>query len=167
MRVKNEHEIKALAKESAGEPLPDKDLIAQWKCYVGGYEKGYSQAQQDLLSQASEGFEEWLVGYFALEGSNDLIEDVNTQNIEYAELVEAWQDSSLANAKKMQEKDAEIERLRKENERLKHELACGVRIINDLKEELKSKDKDVGQDLKNVLNNVFKAIKEDDEEEVK
>ena len=61
----------------------------------------------------------------------------------------------------------EIERLKKENERLKYELACGVRIINDLKEELKSKDKDVGQDLKNVLNNVFKAIKEDDDEEVK
>ena len=62
-------------------------------------------------------------------------------------------------------REYEFEMMKKENERLKYELAYGVRIINDLKEELKSKDKDVGQDLKNVLNNVFKAIKEGDDEE--
>lgn len=105
MKLKTDIEIKALAKESAGEPLPDKDLIAQWKCYVGGYEKGYTQAQQDLLASTSEGFEEYID--YMTSGGNYQVNRLDLHE-------QTWQACSISHTKNMQEKDAEIERLKRE-----------------------------------------------------
>lgn len=116
MKLKNEQEIKVLAKLSAGEPLPDSDLIAQWKCYIGGYEKGYTQAQQDLLSQASEGFDNIFPAPTTGEIMIAVMEDQSSPTDIYLGRKEAWQACSLSHAKKMQEKDAEIEALTKEKD---------------------------------------------------
>ena|SRR5690554_5374637 len=81
MKLKTDIEIKALAKESAGEPLPDKDLIAQWKCYVGGYEKGYSQAQSQAQKEISSLREE--VNF--LKASNAKLEEARISHLEVNE----------------------------------------------------------------------------------
>ena len=60
----------------------------------------------------------------------------------------------LEDNEKLQE---ENKKFQKEIERLKHELSYSAQIIKDLKRE-------AGQDIKNVLNKVFKAIEDEDKE---
>ena len=122
MKLKNEQEIKTLSKKSWDEWKSEDDFELDGDYYQDGYANGYTQAQQDLLSQASEGYE----------------------STKYFTGFEAWQASSLSHAKKMHEKNAEVERLKGAlesiNENLMLMLASygdSTRIENLIKDSLK------------------------------
>lgn len=90
-----------------------------------GYERGYTQAQKDLLDSASEGFDDCFSKYAT---ENNLHHEFDAHFF--------WQACSLSYEKKIdyksnklklantriKEKDAEIGRLEKENEKLKVNL---------------------------------------------
>lgn len=105
MKLKNEQEIKALAKKYAqfcrdnGHSV---NGIAEAYC-VADFTKGYTQAQQDLLASASESFEEWVIKR-GIKG--DWTTEINK---------ETWQAAILSQAK-------ESEKLQKENEELRADL---------------------------------------------
>lgn len=79
--------------------------------------KIYSQAQRDIIESASEGFEETMLALMNSWTFNPLIKGQITPFAK--DLYEAC---ALSHAKKMQEKDAEIVSLKKENEELKKEV---------------------------------------------
>lgn len=123
MKLKNEQEIKLKAQIFSDEYHPllrdiDRD---KWFTVTESYEEGYTQAQQTLLSQASEGFEEWKNANF--ERLQQLF------RLEFGE--EAWQACTLSHAKKMQEKDAEIKRLQKENQEMREALNQAIKILDE------------------------------------
>lgn len=120
MKLKTEQEIRLSALHIYKYSTPETSKMFS----VQDYCAGYTQAQQDIFSQASEGFEEALKSINVYEG------------YELAQK-EMWQASSLANAKKMQEKDAEIKRLQKENQELREALKDIVDSYFDLPSELR------------------------------
>lgn len=82
MKLKNEQEVENLS-DSMQRKL---DITRKVWTFKDGYKSGYHQAQQDLISQASEGFEEWKNANF--ERLQQLF------RLEFGE--EAWQASRLS-----------------------------------------------------------------------
>lgn len=94
-------------------------------------EDGLDKAKQDLLASASEGFEEWcnanVTRYFGLGAFQRELDE------------KIWQACSLHHAKKYEDKDAEIERLRRElrssSESFNTLSATDAQLIEELKKE--------------------------------
>ena len=82
-------------------------------------------AQKDLLASASEGFEDYCVDRI-IRGAYKHERVFNAVTGNYLNLNDCeqlWQACSLHHTKKMQEKDAEIEMLKKENREMREALA--------------------------------------------
>ena len=98
MKLKNEKEIENLA-DAKHRQL---NIASKVWTFKDGYKSGYTQAQQDLISQAREGFEEWFKNYCVSK-----LLPVPSR--------EVWQAARLSMAK-------ELEELKKENEELKKDF---------------------------------------------
>lgn len=118
MKILTEKEIKESSLERfpvvIGQPTNDLRF---------GYIEGARWAQQDILSQASEGFEEWVYKY---PDKCDL-RDFEKPNHNYFVAKESWRASRLSMAK-------ENEALKKENEELKKENKFQVDVMCDMGE---------------------------------
>lgn len=110
MKLKNEQEIENLA-DSEHRHL---NIARKVWTFKDGYKSGYTQAQQDLLASASESFEEWIK-------TKPRIDSAKMHSLK-----EAWRASKLSDTQwfiDSMAKVSEIERLKKENEELKDDLA--------------------------------------------
>ena len=109
MKLKTEQEIGFMACEYTDNNQKHRPQIA-WVLFdvKEAYKKAYTQAQFDMIESASEGFEEWWK---------------NQDSVSYPlSLEKAWQAATLASEK-------EIQKLQKENERLKYELKLGLELL--------------------------------------
>lgn len=128
MRVKNEQEVEELALTHISQfEADDYENVTQYAFHTigekDGFIRGYTQAQQDLLASASEGFDEYLASH-----DQGILwrEDDNGDEINLAERI--WQASRLSMAKEFERLPScnsyhhdEMSRLQKENEELKKE----------------------------------------------
>ena len=106
MKLRNEKEIERLSVAHAN--MVSDASFPEWHGREASFRRGYTQAQQDLLSQAVEGFNEnWF--------SRKL--NVICNDYEMDEHKETWQASRLSMAKEIEKKDAIILSQEKERQR--------------------------------------------------
>lgn len=109
MKLKTQEEIKEITMK--GIRISDLGTMTKLESASFCYNNGYSQAQSDLVEQASEGFDDFFCRY------------ANESNLHHEfDAYEFWQASQLSHAKKDQEKDKLIEKLRNEISELKGKL---------------------------------------------
>ena len=98
MKLKNEQEIENLA-DSEHRHL---NIARKVWTFKDGYKSGYTQAQKDLLSQASEGFEEYI----------DYITSGRRLRVNRLDLhKQTWQAAKLSSAKEIENRREEMIRL--------------------------------------------------------
>ena len=126
MKLKTIKEIESLAVNHANFYTTPENH--DWHGRYSSYKNSYIKAQQDLLSQASEGFEEWHKNHEYFEGVLDFNETnivglrpINSSDV-YENAKEAWQAAKMSSAK-------EIDELKKENEELKKDFFETVKPI--------------------------------------
>ena len=135
MKLKNEQEVENLS-DSMQRKL---DITRKAWTFKDGYKSGYHQAQQDLLSQASENFNQWIYKY---PDKCDL-RDFEKPNHNYFVAEETWQACSISHAKKMQEKDEEINFIKGVNSRLEEVRQSMLDVIDEKDAEIEKLEKKI------------------------
>ena len=156
MKLKTEQEVESLA-DAKHRQL---NITRKVWTFKDGFAQGYTQAQQDLVASASEGFEEWVYKY---PDKCDL-RDFEKPNHNYFVAEEAWQAaklSTLARIKtlkqrelgyqydlreaneKMQEKDEEINFIKWVNSKLEWVRQSMLDVIDEKDAEIEKLEKKI------------------------